>query len=66
MAPEVLANPSADLQEAPEISREALRERGIRPYDEKVWQQSSQHPTAQKLKRTVFACNACRGCTEQG
>lgn len=36
MAPEVLANPSAELQEGPDTSREQLRERGIRPYDEKV------------------------------
>lgn len=36
MAPEVLANPSAELQEGPSISREALREHGIRTYDEKA------------------------------
>ena len=32
----MLANPSAELQEAPGVTREQLRERGIRPYDEKV------------------------------
>lgn len=39
----MLANPSADMQEAPEVSREQLRERGIRPYNEKVPTGSQMH-----------------------
>lgn len=37
---QVLANPSSELQEGKDITREMLRERGIRPYDEKVPQTS--------------------------
>lgn len=33
---QVLANPSTEVQESPEVKREELRNRGIRPYDEKV------------------------------
>ncbi|KAL3143281.1 hypothetical protein ABBQ38_002124 [Trebouxia sp. C0009 RCD-2024] len=36
MAPEVLANPTADIQEGPKIGRAELKARGVRPYDEKV------------------------------
>ncbi|KAK9814680.1 hypothetical protein WJX72_009648 [[Myrmecia] bisecta] len=36
MAPEVLANPTADIQESPTITKVELKARGIRPYDEKV------------------------------
>ncbi|KAL3133733.1 hypothetical protein ABBQ32_008223 [Trebouxia sp. C0010 RCD-2024] len=36
MAPEVLANPTADIQEGPKIGRGELKARGVRPYDEKV------------------------------
>jgi hypothetical protein len=42
--PQVLANPSAELQEAPGVTREQLRERGIRPYDEKVPASTVQQP----------------------
>ena len=33
---QVLANPSADVQESPAVSKADLKQRGIRPYDEKV------------------------------
>ena len=33
---QVLANPSSELQEGTDISREQLKAVGIRPYDEKV------------------------------
>ncbi|KAK9844364.1 hypothetical protein WJX74_001365 [Apatococcus lobatus] len=36
MAPEVLANPSADIQESPAVTKADLKQRGIRPYDDKV------------------------------
>ncbi|DBB17397.1 TPA: hypothetical protein ACH3X3_014429 [Trebouxia sp. C0006] len=36
MAPEVLANPTADIQEGPKVTKAELKARGVRPYDEKV------------------------------
>lgn len=33
---QVLANPTADIQEGPKIGRAELKARGVRPYDEKV------------------------------
>ena len=33
---QVLANPSADIQESPAVTKADLKQRGIRPYDEKV------------------------------
>lgn len=33
---QVLANPTADIQEGPKIGRGELKARGVRPYDEKV------------------------------
>lgn len=36
MAPEVLANPTADIQEGPTVTKADLKARGVRPYDEKV------------------------------
>ncbi len=36
VACQVLANPSADVQESPAVTKADLKQRGIRPYDEKV------------------------------
>ena len=33
---QVLANPTADIQEGPKVTRAELKARGVRPYDEKV------------------------------
>ena len=33
---QVLANPTADIQEGPKVGRAELKARGVRPYDEKV------------------------------
>ena len=33
---QVLANPTADIQEGPKVGRAELKTRGVRPYDEKV------------------------------
>lgn len=33
---QVLANPTADIQEGPKVTRPELKTRGVRPYDEKV------------------------------
>ena len=33
---QVLANPTADIQEGPKVGRADLKTRGVRPYDEKV------------------------------
>lgn len=36
MTMQVLANPTADIQEGPKVGRAELKARGVRPYDEKV------------------------------
>lgn len=36
MLTQVLANPTADIQEGPKVTRPELKTRGVRPYDEKV------------------------------
>ena len=33
---QVLANPTADIQEGPKVTKAELKARGVRPYDEKV------------------------------
>ena len=36
MPAQVLANPTADIQEGPNVTKADLKARGVRPYDEKV------------------------------
>lgn len=36
MVMQVLANPTADMQEGPRVTKAELKARGVRPYDEKV------------------------------
>jgi serine/threonine protein kinase len=54
---QVLANPSAELQEAPGVTREQLRECGIRPYDEKVRAPAVQSPCASPSR--LCASHSC-------
>ena len=44
---QVLANPSADIQESPAVSKADLKQRGIRPYDEKVCSKGLRMPARQ-------------------
>ena len=48
---QVLANPSSELQEATDISREQLKAVGIRPYDEKVRRQTSKRRVLRPAER---------------
>ena len=47
---QVLANPTADIQEGPNVTKADLKARGVRPYDEKVcthaWHPCSSSPAA--------------------
>ena len=63
---QVLANPTADLQEAPEVSREQLRERGVRPYDEKVLYIAKTSPCCFVLPSPVSARCCCRVQNHEG
>lgn len=56
---QVLANPSCDLQEGPEITREQLREKGIRPYCEKVHLPAVSQPQVECINVTMQQSQAC-------
>jgi len=56
---QVLANPTADIQEGPKVTKAELKARGVRPYDEKV------HPvlSPQHFLKAGPCCYTCRHFT---
>ena len=48
---QVLANPTADIQEGPKVGRAELKARGVRPYDEKVL--PSKQPASEQMTYSI-------------
>ncbi len=55
----MLANPSSELQEGRDVTREMLRERGIRPYDEKVILSQAVSPNHRKSSASSLWTSLC-------
>ena len=56
---QVLANPTADIQEGPKVTKAELKARGVRPYDEKVHTVLS----PQHCLKAGPCCYTCPHCT---